>query len=644
MTLIWPPDENVAPADTSQIEAANAFRQHGKITIEAPPGTGKTFLGVYLALCAYRLGWVSSESPALFLTFSRNARVQIEQELQRFRDKGWLNTEEVKAVKIYNYHAFYFEMIQQKAGTWGCSEKLRPASIQEYQTRLLPLLSQAQQNDKNTISQANLVYALDRFPIGDLLQPDTQLLIDDATIDRLHVGATTALREGRPQYDDFAPLLLNLLELCPELVEWVRIKYPVIILDEFQDTDVMQWEILQRINPSRIVILYDRYQMIYDWRGARSDRLEQVKNYFQIALPQEKQLTQIHRCGAQAELAQFILQLRNDDLIGNYVTATKNRPWLSMHIARPLARGMQMSVENRCLTWLRYNRIINFHETTAILTRTNFMAAYLFEHLRVRPNHGYHYLCRWIGGEDNPDEKVRDWLWQLKLVHSENELRSWLGTLLDNLLPRSLLNGLGLSFSSEFAKDQDQIFANRRKVLFQNLLTSWKPILDSLKIGDYQAILSGLNQVIITGSELVSGNGHLDPDLVFFINNLRQSVDRFHPSTNGDEWQEFCNYLENSHLRASFIKLRSPSSTGLYILTIHQSKGREFDHVIIPWLSNAGEPSQPVGDRRRRIGFTFSKLEDRKLLYVAITRAKRHVSIIYPEEDPSPFLTNWKLI
>ena len=136
MPLIWPPDENIPPADNSQKEAAEAFRQHGRIIIEAPPGTGKTFLGVYLALCAYRLGWTSSESPALFLTFSRNARVQIEQELQRFRREGWLNAEEEKSVKVYNYHAFYFEMIQHKAGTWGCSEKLRPASILEHQNSI----------------------------------------------------------------------------------------------------------------------------------------------------------------------------------------------------------------------------------------------------------------------------------------------------------------------------------------------------------------------------------------------------------------------------------------------------------------------------------------------------------------------------
>jgi superfamily I DNA/RNA helicase len=382
--------------------------------------------------------------------------------------------------------------------------------------------------------------------------------------------------------------------------------------------------------------------MIYEWRGARVNRVEQIKNYLNIMPHQEKQLTQIHRCSNQVELAQFIQQLRTDDLRGNNVTLNGNRPWLRTYSVQPLGGGKQVSVENRCLSRLRDAGMINFRETTAILTRTNFMADYLYEHLRVRSNHGNHYSCRWIGGEDNPDEKIRDLLWRLKQVNSNSELRSWLGALLDLLLPQSILTGLKISFSSEFGIETDQILTRRRRVEFQNILNSWITILNSLTKGNYHAISSGLNQVIVTANELVSGNGYLDPDLIYYINQLKQSMDKFSPSKSDDEWLEFCLYLENSHLRATYVKLRSPT-TGLYILTVHQSKGREFDHVIIPWLSGSGEPSQQAGGRKPRIRYDFNRLEDRKLLYVAITRAKNRVTLVYPDDDPSPFLRNWKL-
>lgn len=106
---IWPPDINVPEADNDQKQAANLFRAYGKVLVEASPGTGKTFLGVYLALCAYRLEWTSKQRQTLFLTFSRNARVQIENEIKQFREKGWLSREEENSIKVSNYHAFYLQ-------------------------------------------------------------------------------------------------------------------------------------------------------------------------------------------------------------------------------------------------------------------------------------------------------------------------------------------------------------------------------------------------------------------------------------------------------------------------------------------------------------------------------------------------------
>jgi len=643
MPHTWPPDEPVPPADASQKEAAETFRQYGRLIVEAAPGTGKTFLGIYLALCACRLEWTSKHYQTLFLTFSRNARVQIEQAVQTFRKQGWMNAEEEKTFRVYNYHAFYFEFIQQKAGIWGCTTKLQPASIQENRVRIENILH-AQQNDQDTLSQASLALALQRFPIGDLLRSNSRLLLDRSTLEQLHSGAITAIRNGRPQYDDFAPLFLNLLELCPEFVEWLRLKYPVIILDEFQDTDIIQWNIIQKIAPTHPVILYDKYQMIYEWRGARSDRLDQVKHQLNIQAEQEKQLIDVHRCGGQNSLAQFIQELRKDDLLGSDVNDHRGQPWLSTRVVNPPRGGQQIPAEIKCLNHLRFaNRLIDYSETTAIITRTNYFADYLFENLRVRPERGGHFLCRWIGSEDNPDEKVRDWIWQLRTVETANELRGWLGGLLDALLPNRTLSELNISFKEEFLRDQNHLFARKQKEIFQVIKSRWLPLWDLITPGNPHAFSVGINQVLSTANETISNNAHLDPDLVYYLKSLSQSADKFESESSQEKWQEFCNYLESSHLRVSFLKVRIPPS-GLYILTIHQSKGREFDHVIIPWLSGAGEPNKNKAGKKFPLKLDYTKLEDRKLLYVAITRARRKVTILYPEEYPSPFLRYWKLV
>ena len=640
MPHIWPPDELTPPADNNQKEAAEIFRQYGRLAIEAAPGTGKTFLGVYLSLCAYNLGWTSKDFPTLFLTFSRNARVQIELALQTFHKQGWIKPEEDKAVQVYNYHAFYFEYIKQKAGIWGCVEKLRPASIQENKSRLEALFPV----QHVALAQANLVYALKRFSIGDLLFNECEPKFDKDTLGKIQTEAISMLRKGRPYYDDFAPLFLNLLELCPEFVEWIRLRYPVIILDEFQDTDIIQWNILQKINPIHPVILYDRYQMIYEWRGSRFERLESTKKVLHILPEQEKQITNIHRCDSQRSFSQFIQELRTDDLLGNFVDGQRDRPWLSKkEVILPRDRTFLPS-ENRCLTCLRFTRrMIDPQETTAIITRTNFFADYLFENLRIRPERGSHFLCRWIGSEDNPDEKIRDWIWQLRNIKDDNGIRVCLGGLIDVLLPYRIQQDLDVSFGIEFSKSQDLLFYRKKRDIFKNIKAYWLPKWDCFTIGNYESISTGIEMVLNTANEITSGKGYLDPDLIYYLKQIGQASKKFQPENSNPRWSDFCDYLENIHLQSSFYKIRVQTS-GLYILTIHQSKGREFDHVIIPWLSGTGEPNKMMNGQKFQIKLDYTKLDDKKLLYVEVTRAKRKVTIIYPQEDPSPFLINWKMI
>ena len=95
-------------------------------------------------------------------------------------------------------------------------------------------------------------------------------------------------------------------------------------------------------------------------------------------------------------------------------------------------------------------------------------------------------------------------------------------------------------------------------------------------------------------------------------------------------------------MRSVYLRLRA-KPRGLYILTVHQSKGREFDHIIIPWLSGEGEPYRTRSGKVFPLKYDHDKFEDRRLLYVALTRARSRVTIVYPDEDPSQFIGEWRL-
>lgn len=646
----WLPARELPPADADQRQVAEVFREYGKVVVESPPGTGKTFLGVYLAVCAFQLDWVSRKRPALFLTFSRNARVRIEREITRFQKESWVSREEMQAVKVSNYHAFYLEILRRKAGFWGCAQTLRPSTISERQQRLETLLSEAGADETDlgsAVGQAGLAFALQRFDLTELMGFDTALLLDEDLMHLVYDDATTALRRGRPHYDDFAPLFLNLLEHCPELLPWLRLVFPVVILDEFQDTDAVQWEIIRRIHPERIVVLFDRYQMIYEWRGARANRIEQVKREFGIPNQAEAGLTHIHRVGNEVGLVRFIQQLRVDELKGGAVSGTERQSWSKAYPVRrwqniPAAKWKSLPDQTKCLPVLRRRGLVDFGESTAILTRANYLADFLYSNLRVKKGQSLHYRCRWIGGDNNPDEAIRDHIWHLRQVDSPLELRAWLGGLLDELVPRQFLSGLGLRFAAEFACGGGNLLERRRKPSLRAVrqaLSSWW---DTVDLDNCSAFASALWLIPDLGDLLVAGEGFLDPDAVYYIRELAKAAESYGGWVRGQDWNDFCDHIEDRLIHSAFLRLRS-SSRGLYILTVHQSKGREFDHVVIPWLSARGEPCKDRSGRVFPLRYSYDRIEDRRLLYVALTRARRRVSIIYPEEDPSPFIVRWQL-
>lgn len=89
----------------------------------------------------------------------------------------------------------------------------------------------------------------------------------------------------------------------------------------------------------------------------------------------------------------------------------------------------------------------------------------------------------------------------------------------------------------------------------------------------------------------------------------------------------------------------APQSIQLRFRTIHSAKGLEADYVIVPNLSAGtyGFPSQiaddPVLDLAMADLDAYPHAEERRLFYVALTRARRGVLLISPEANPSPFLT-----
>lgn len=214
--------------------AQQAFDQDGRIMVLGGPGSGKTTLSL---LKTQRL--IPTLEPGqnvLFLSFSRAA---VRQVLNRTKDV--LTREERSRITVQTYHAFCMDILRAH----GRLLTGRAARI------LFP--------DREKIAKA---------------QHDGEW---DLERDRLSES------EGIYTFDNFAGGASELITKVPKVAELIADRFPVIILDEFQDTSDPQWALVQALaERSELIILADPDQRIFEYDDrVDPERLNQVRDVLQ---------------------------------------------------------------------------------------------------------------------------------------------------------------------------------------------------------------------------------------------------------------------------------------------------------------------------------------------------------------------------
>lgn len=420
---------------------------------------------------------------------------------------------------------------------------------------------------------------------------------------------------------DFDDLLLEVLHLFTTNEEF-RIKFQHntqhLLVDECQDTNVVQYELLKKMATyeehfavASLCAVGDEDQSIYSWRGAKVENVHKFRNDF----PKTTiiKIEQNYRC------TQSILDIANDIIVNNKSRIAKNLYATKVGRTKPMlvtcaSDYQEASVIVQTIVAVKK---INPSYTQAVLYRAHVQSRLIEEELL---KNSIPYVI--IGGTQFYERKeIKDLVAYLRLVVNPYDKSAFfrilnvptrgLGSKTEEILAHVWNNQPLLSCTEliEYViKNED--FSTGKKEVLQNFLDIFKNINDSMPASSiFSHILSktNYNKYIISEYEKEDAQIRLDN-----IEELRRAIEHFKLLGN----DTVSSVVHEIALLQDKAFEQQENKTVVFLMTLHASKGLEFDVVFIPGIEEGVLPSQ------RSLSDPSAVEEERRLLYVGCTRAR----------------------
>ncbi|GHT53869.1 DNA helicase [Bacteroidia bacterium] len=634
-------------------QRAAVLYNEGPSLVIAGAGSGKTRVLTYKI--AYLLKQGISPYNILALTFTNKAAREMKTRVAAIVDEDtarrlWMGT----------FHAIFSRILRREAAQFGYRSDFTIYDAQDSQNLIKAIIKEQELDDKvykpSTV-QARISHVKNVLITPEMYAKDMELIANDQFFGRGRIQEIYAAYWNRCRASgvlDFDDLLLYtylLFKENPDVLDRYRNQFRFILVDEYQDTNSVQHEIVGQLAAEhhRVCVVGDDAQSIYSFRGAN---IGNILN-FQETYPESKlfKLEQNYRSTKNIVDAANSLIKNNKEQIPKTVFSENETGEKIRVISAYSDYEEGYNVASR-IAEMRMLRQYDYQDF-AILYRTNAQSR-IFEEALRKINIPY----RIYGGLSFYQRKeVKDVIAYMRLVANPNDEEAF------KRIINYPLRGIGDTTVGKIIAAANVHNVSLWTVLSHpltynlNVSTGTAKKLEGFRTLMEQFINDNLTQdAHESGTEIIRKTGLLTelyndrtPEGLSRVQNIEElgnSLYSFVTSRleEGRTDLQLGDFLAEISLLTDQDTDKDEQTNRVTMMTIHAAKGLEFKNVFVVGLEENLLPSERSKNSPKEIE------EERRLFYVAITRAKENVVLTYAKSrfhhgqaincSPSRFIKN----
>ena len=416
-------------------------------------------------------------------------------------------------------------------------------------------------------------------------------------------------RNNSVDFDDLLILPIRLFNENKDILEKYQDRFKYVLIDEYQDTNEAQYILTKLISSKyrNITCVGDDSQSIYSFRGANYKNIlnfeKDYKDAKTILLEQNYRSTKT------------ILNAANDVIRNNKARKDKNL-WTANEEGEKIKYYRAYNERDEAQYTIRkikelVARNVSYQDI-AILYRTNAQSRTLEEEM-LKENMPY----RVVGSFYFYSRKeIKDLIAYLRLIHNPK----------DNVSLLRIINtpkrGIGLKTIENLTKKADELNKSIYEVIDSSKELAFKEIIEKLRILKEDLTLTELIDKVLDASGM---RAELESEKTLESEVRLENLEEFKSITKSFEEREGLVSLEDFLLEISLIsdvEEYKDDDNRVSLMTVHSVKGLEFDYVFIVGLEEGIFP------HLNSLMETSELEEERRLCYVAITRAKKELFLI----------------